>query len=260
MDLTEGLIFNQMSEYYDKYRPGYPEEIIHTIVQRAGLTSKSKVLEIGSGSGKATAQLIDYDFEMLCVEPGEDLVRRSRERFKGKNISFAVSRLEDCSLPERCFDAIVSAQAFHWIEKPKGLEICAASLKNGGCLMPFWNIEILRDTRLDDELLDIMTRYDAFTATMKEADYEKRVTRISKELAQGGFFHQPDIVQVSWRKTYTAHEYFGFVMTGNEFIKNSDGKKAECYEALKRLSEKFGGIARDYICELYIAQKAGVSP
>lgn len=255
MELKEGLIFNQMSEYYDQFRPGYPNEIVETIVKKAKLTDGSRVLEIGSGSGKATAQFVDRGFEIVCVEPGEDLAARCREQFKDKNVSVVVSRFEDCQLPSDSFDAIISAQAFHWVEKPKGLELCAALLKPGGLLMPFWNIEIIYDTELDHELLEIMTEYDAFTATLSAADYEKRVVRLSNELTQNDWFRHPEIVQVKWEKTYTAEEYFGFVMTGNEFIKNTNEKKQACYAALKALAEKHNGIHRKYICELYIARK-----
>jgi len=72
---TESELFNQMADYYDKFRPGYPEETIRIIIERANLSHGSKVLEIGSGSGKATAQFADFDFEMLCIDPGEDLVK-----------------------------------------------------------------------------------------------------------------------------------------------------------------------------------------
>lgn len=260
MELKDGLLFNQMSEYYDQFRPGYPNAIVETILKRVHLNNGANVLEIGSGSGKATAQLVGHDFELVCVEPGKDLAARCRDRFKDHKVSVIVSRFEDCRLPAGTFDAIVSAQAFHWVEKPKGLEQCAKLLKSGGFLMPFWNIEILYDTELDRELLEIMTQYDAFTATLPYADYEKRVIRLSAELAQNGWFAPPELVQVKWEKTYTAEEYFGFVMTGNEFIKNTDQKKQACYDALKALSKKHNGIHRKYICELYIARKSDAVP
>lgn len=117
MELKEGLIFNQMSEYYDQFRPGYPNEIIETIIKKAQLTGNAKVLEIGSGSGKATAQFVDRGFEIVCVEPGEDLAARCHKQFNDKNVSVVVSRFEDCSLPTGTFDAIISAQAFHWVGK-----------------------------------------------------------------------------------------------------------------------------------------------
>jgi len=53
-------MFNQMADYYDKFRPSYPQEIIDAIVKKAGLNVESSILEIGAGSGKATAQFADY--------------------------------------------------------------------------------------------------------------------------------------------------------------------------------------------------------
>lgn len=36
MDLKEGLVFNKMSGDYDKFRPGYPEELVHTVHEYSG--------------------------------------------------------------------------------------------------------------------------------------------------------------------------------------------------------------------------------
>lgn len=252
--MEESMMFNLMSDYYDKYRPGYPKEIISSIITTAKLDINSQVLEIGSGSGKATMQFADYGFKMICLDPGRDLIEKAREKFKNKNISFITSRFEDYEFSPNYFDAIISAQAFHWISKPKGLELCSKALKPQGYLMPFWNIEIIYNTDLDNELYSIMDKYNAFTATMKIDDYKKRVERISNELTYNNLFMPPEVVQVPWKKTYTADEYFGYVMTGNVFIQNSDDVKLECYNALKELEVKYNGIKRNYICELYMAK------
>ena len=52
----ESEMFNQAAEYYDKYRPGYPEEIIDSLISVTGISNGSELLEIGCGSGKATEQ------------------------------------------------------------------------------------------------------------------------------------------------------------------------------------------------------------
>ena len=253
--MKDNEMFNQMADYYDRFRPGYPEELIRKIVEKAGLTEDSCVVEIGAGSGKATAQFVDYDFDLLCIEPGKDLADKGRERFKGRKISYVVSTFEACNLPERAFDAIISAQAFHWVEKPLGYELCARCLKPGGWLMPFWNIEIIRDTALDRELHEIIERYDAYTAVMKEDAYVQRVKRITAEIRDSGLFHEPEIIQVEWEKSFTAEEYFGYAMTGNVFVRNPEERKCACFEELQALAEKYGGICRHFICELYATEK-----
>ncbi len=39
--------FNEAAEYYDKYRPSYPQELINDLIDKAELTEESKILEIG---------------------------------------------------------------------------------------------------------------------------------------------------------------------------------------------------------------------
>ncbi len=75
----ESEMFNQAAEYYDKYRPGYPQGIIDSLISVTGITEGSDLLEIGCGSGKATEQLIGRSFSILGIDPGEDLVRIGNE-------------------------------------------------------------------------------------------------------------------------------------------------------------------------------------
>lgn len=252
---TESTVFNRMASYYDRYRPGYPEMIIRAVRDKIGEKANIRVLEIGAGSGKATAQFAPFGWEMLCLEPGEDLAAEGRRRFAGRNITFAASRLEEYSLPDSCFDAVISAQAFHWIEKPLGFRLCAAALKQNGWLMPFWNIEFLGKSAEDQTLLAVLEQYGAFTATMKESDYPGRVTRISDEISASGCFDRPEIIQERWTKVFTAEEYFGYILTGSVFSRSPEEQKQACFAALKTLEAKYGGIRRQFVCELYAARK-----
>ncbi len=244
-----------MAEYYDFYRPDYPDEIIHQIVEKTGLSTNSHVLEIGAGSGKATAQFVDYGFDILCVEPGQDLAARGRRRFVGKKVEYITSIFETCMLPSDYFDAVISAQAFHWVRKPDGYRLCWRCLKSNGFLMPFWNIEIIRDTNIDREMFDLISKYNAYTAVMQEDAYCQRVKNITEEIQSSGLFARPEVIQVERELCFTAEQYFGYAMTGNVFVKNSDERKQSFYEKLKSLELKYGSIRRNFISELYIAAK-----
>lgn len=251
----ESEMFNQMVDYYDKYRPSYPSEIINTIIDKAHLTSGSKLLEIGAGSGKATEQFADFEFEILCIEHGEDLVKKGNERFEGKNINFIASRFEDYSPQIEYFDAIISAQAFHWISQPIGYEKCARALKKEGYLAPFWNIDITCENDLDKELLATLHKYGAVSC-MPKKDYEKRMESISSGIANSGLFLEPKIIHSHWEKNYTADDYFNYLLTGNVFVQKTDKVKQMCFEEIKQVAKKHDGtIKRHYTCELYLTQK-----
>ena len=248
--------FHQMSDYYDKYRPDYPEEIIRTIINKANLAASSKLLEIGSGSGKATAQFADFGFEIVCIEPGVDLVEQGKAKFKdNKNIKFVASRFEDYSAPPEYFDAIISAQAFHWVSQPLGYEKCAKTLKKGGYLAPFWYIDLSRDVDLDRELISICHKYDGFVSIMPEENYDKRMESITSKIVSSGLFSNPEIIHSFLEKNYTADEYFNLLLTASNFVEQPEKAKQACREELTRLADKYNGIKRRYTYELYLTQK-----
>ena len=252
---TESELFNQMADYYDTYRPGYPNDIIEAIIRKAGLKVDSKLLEIGSGSGKATAQFADIGLDIICIEPGADLVEKGRKTFKDKRVTFVNQRFEDYAEPCNYFDAIISAQAFHWIAQPQGYEKCARALKERGKIALFWNIDIIRDTETDNAFYDILSQHNAFTSCVLEKNYNNRVKTISSAIVESGLFLEPEIIQSFWDKNYSADEYFNYILTGQVFAQNSDEQKRDCYENLIEFAEKYNGIQRRYICELYIAEK-----
>lgn len=252
---TESELFNQMADYYDTYRPGYPNDIIEAIIRKSNLTVDSKLLEIGSGSGKATAQFVDIGLDITCIEPGADLVEKGKKNFQNKRVTFVNQRFEDYVEPYNYFDAIISAQAFHWIPQPQGYEKCVRALRNGGKIALFWNIDIIRDTETDKAFYDILSQYNAFTSCVLEKNYNNRVERISSSIVESGLFLEPEIIQSFWDKNYSADEYFNYILTGQVFAQNSDKQKRDCYQSLIEFAEKYNGIQRHYVCELYIAEK-----
>ena len=85
MDLKkESEMFNQAADIYDKFRPSYPSEIANSLITETGITKGSKLLEIGAGRGKAKELFADKGFEILCLDPGEDLVDIGNRRFAGE--------------------------------------------------------------------------------------------------------------------------------------------------------------------------------
>lgn len=252
----EGELFNLMADYYDQYRPGYPDEIVRKIIAAAGLRAGSKLLEIGSGSGKATAQFLGKGFDITCLDPGEDLVGIGNARFKGEHVQFIATRFEDFDAPPQSYDAIFSAQAFHWVAQPIGFTKCATLLKEQGTLAVFWNIDIFYDTEADRALWAILDQYNGFVACISEADYAKRVKTIAGNIAGSGVFAAPEIVPVLWEKTYTVDAYFSYLLTSQMFFQKTEEEKNACHDALAQFAAAHGGsITREYTCELYLARR-----
>lgn len=253
----ESEMFDETAEYYDIFRPSYPMEIVNKIISTTNISSHSKLLEIGAGSGKATALFAPNNFDIYCVEPGENLVRNGRINFsKFNNVKFEVARFEELDLLPKQYDVIFSAQAFHWVAQPIGYEKCAHTLKDNGYLALFWNMYITYDNDLDNELIEISKKYGGIADFLAADECEKRIDSIVAGIESNGYFNSPMVYRVLWNQVYTADEYFGFVQTGNRFVQKSDVEKLEAYSDIKKLANKHGGVInRPYLCVLYLALK-----
>lgn len=252
----ESEMFNKAADYYDKYRPSYPKDIIDTIINEAKIQRGAKIIEIGAGSGKATQLFSNKGFDILCIEPGEDLAKIGNEKFKNDTIFFDCSRFEDYTFKAQYYDVIFAAQSFHWISQPQGYEKCSKALKHSGKLAVFWNMYITYDNAVDNELLAISNKYGGFADFLSENDCEIRINSIISDTESSKLFSKPKVFRKLWKQSYTADEYYGFALTGNRFIQKSEDEKTAAYKEILNLASKNGGIIeRPYLCVLYLAEK-----
>src|ERR1051325_3229879 len=61
--------FDAVAAEYDRVRPGYPESVFDRIAAYAELGADSRLLELGTGSGKATLPMARRGFSVVCLEP-----------------------------------------------------------------------------------------------------------------------------------------------------------------------------------------------
>ncbi len=253
----ESTMFDRAAEYYDTFRPGYPDGIIRTLVRETGIGETSRLLEIGAGSGKATALLAPFRCSILCIEPGHDLAEKGRLNFRDRHgIEFREARFEDCDVPDEHFDVLFAAQSFHWVPQPAGFVKSAKALKRRGHLALMWNMYITYPNDLDTELLQLSGKYGGFADFLSESECEDRIVSIQAQIEGSGLFERPAIHRQLWNRRYTADDYFGFLLTGNRFLQKPLPEKQAAYEDLVRLCCRHGGaIDRPYLCVLYIAGK-----
>jgi SAM-dependent methyltransferase len=157
-----GQVFDQVAEAYDKVRSGYPESLIDLAIRRGGLGPGSRVLEVGSGTGKLTELLVKRQLRIDAVEPGSNMIAAARRRLGGTDaVTFHVGRFEDVHLPEGAFDAVFSATAFHWVDPEVGWAKAASHLKDDGLLALLSHLA-LRDEQsaaVQDELRVVLFKH-----------------------------------------------------------------------------------------------------
>ena len=157
-----------MAEAYDRERPSYPTELIDAACTIAALDPGSRVLEIGCGTGKLTEALVGRGLVVDAVDPGANMITLARRRVRDSDaVEFHLGRFEEVSLPERVFDAVLAATAFHWLDPMVGWAKAARSLRPGGTLALITHISYRDEsTAADDEALrEVFKTYRADSAT-----------------------------------------------------------------------------------------------
>lgn len=132
---SDGSVFDQVAEDYDRHRPSYPDVLVDGACERAGIGPGAAVLEIGCGTGQLTRSLLARGLRVTAVEPGRQLIARARDQLNGvDDLQFVGARFEDASLPRAAYSAVFSASAIHWIDPDVSWRKAADALVDGGNL------------------------------------------------------------------------------------------------------------------------------
>ena len=75
--------FDFASRIYDLARPGYPDELFDDLARLAKLRPAARLLEVGSGTGKATIPLARRGYQITGLEIGANLAERARQNLAG---------------------------------------------------------------------------------------------------------------------------------------------------------------------------------
>lgn len=148
-------VFDDVADEYDQRRPTYPNELVATACELAGIARGDRVLEVGCGSGQLTSSLLARGLHVVAVEPGARLLSLAEKNLQGSDdVDLVHVRFEDAQLPRRHFRAVFSASAFHWINPEVSWQKAADVLVPGGglALLQYFGLSD-RHSRPDQELL-----------------------------------------------------------------------------------------------------------
>jgi SAM-dependent methyltransferase len=254
---VESQRFDTVPEAYDAFRPEYPEILVQTLITRAALPPRGNILEIGSGTGKATAPFARRGYTILCVEPGARLVALAAKKFIGySRVAFANSTFEDWPGEEGSYDLVLSAQSFHWVDKTTGFPKIAQALKPGGWLAVYWNMQP-EDTSPIWRDLDQVYRERMPSLKKNNQPIEEQIAERVKEIEVSGCFGPVDVHRFPWQKTYTVEQYLGLLGTYSDHLRQGTAASTAFYAGVAGVINRYGGmINKKYIAVLYMAQKA----
>lgn len=232
------LVFDSAPADYEQGRPGYPRQLFELLRERCGLAVGARVLEIGSGPGQATAELLARGAEVTAVEPGAAFARRLAERF---DLTVVNDFFEHVELDDSSFDLAVSATAFHWVDHEVAFPKLRHALRAGGWVVLAWNrfYDPDRPVEFTAASKTIMDRHlPGYRGSLGNAEYAPW----SRSLADAGFV-DVDELRMPWARTETTDVTVARFLTHSGPLSLDHEAKAALATDLRRMcDEQFGGV------------------
>ncbi len=252
------ITFNEDALNYDRIRPAYPAQLFSDIFAYAAVDETKAVLEIGIGTGQATAPFLQQGCGMTAIELGDKLADFSREKFAGyPNIQIIQSDFMQYALPENSYDLVFSATAFHWLPREQRCKKVYGLLKSGGAVALFWNHPFTSraDDRTNVASKQVYNRYRPCDRAIPEFSEKDCETYIS-ELRENGF---TDIQSKLYRRvrSLATEDYIRLLNTYSDHRMLPSQIKTDFEQDMRRAIGGVGGYIRIYdTIDLYLARKA----
>lgn len=252
IDRARALTFGEVAALYDQARPSYPDRLIEDVTT---MLPGRNVVEIGAGTGKATTMLARRGLRITCVEAdaamAEVLAARTAEF---PDVSVVVRPFERW-VPERRFDGLVCAQAWHWMLPETRWNRAAAALRPGGLLALFWNRWEWGTRSLHGHIAAVYAAHGLHEACPAPPRTD-REDWPAHEIDAHPVFGAADKRSYRWSREYSGAGFTDYLRTVSDHLLLADDLRdrllAEIAEVIDRRGD--GRVTIDGRTDLYLAR------
>jgi SAM-dependent methyltransferase len=224
--------FGAVAAAYDRYRPGYPPDLIDALVA----LRPAAVLDVGCGTGKAARQLVDRGLPVVGVEIDPQMAAVARSH----GVEVEVAAFEQWDDRGRRFDLITAGQAWHWVDPAIGAPKVVHLLRAGGTACFFWNLDEL-DKPAQQTVQGIYRRLaPELGAESRHGEDDSHTAR----LRQTGCFGSVRAQRYRWRYAIPVDDWIGRMGTYSQQLLLGPQRLAELQQALRAALIELGSEVR----------------
>lgn len=238
-----------LADDYAACRTGYSNELYDTIAS-FGLRRGSTILDVGCGTGLASEPFASNGFPVTGIDQSEAMLAKAKERLP--SASFVQGAAEALPFPNERFDVVISAQAFHHVDRPRALAETHRVLRPAGLIAIWWKHLMARDPITD-------IREETFRSLGMEPP-KSGLPGGFKEFYAARQLMEQTLRVIPWRTSMPLDRFLGMERS-HLSVRQVTGANAEQYytELESRLRERLGEgnptVPLAYVHYLYLAKK-----
>lgn len=235
--------FEQVADEYASYQPSFPPEAVSWMVG----DRPQRVLELGAGTGKLTARLVELGHDTVASDPSAAMLTKLAAEVPRARTTQAVA--EAIPLGTSTVDVVVAAQCMHLVDHERALPEIARVLKPGGSLVMAW-------IRGDQKIPWVRKVYSLIGTTPTDADtYDP--------LAGSDVFEITEEKAVKHWQEFRRDTLVGFVASTSRVASLDPAAREEIYRNAEELYDSYGrgpdGLLMPWRTHCYRARVAGLS-
>lgn len=158
------MAFDVGADAYDKFMGRYSVQLSPQFADFGGVAAGDHVLDVGSGPGALTAELLQRGAVVSAADPSPQFVAAARERYPDVDVQQATA--EELPYADGSFDEVLAQLVVHFMAEPvHGLSEMARVTRNGGVvaacvwdiagdrapITPYWQAAKALDPTTQDE-------------------------------------------------------------------------------------------------------------
>ncbi|MFI6242264.1 class I SAM-dependent methyltransferase [Micromonospora sp. NPDC050795] len=231
---VRALSFGMVARQYERYRPGYPAELVDVVLTYAGRPVRT-ALEIGAGTGKATRLFAAAGVTVTATEPDRAMLAELRKHVPA-GVHTVRAAFEDLR-PGATYHLVYAAAALHWTKPEARWSRMAALLEPGGVFASFGGPTQLVDPAVADALR-------AARAPFLESDEipspdgtppEQAMQWPGTELQRSEWFTDVQQTVIERRLTMSARDYVGQLSTISAYLELPTSTQEQVFAQIEQV-------------------------
>jgi len=202
--VTTSAFGGEVSEFYQRFRRGYPPEVADGLATAFALTRDDVVLDLGCGTGQLTRVLAPRVGAVLGMDPEPAMLAQARQATAEPNVSWLLGADSDVGALTAAFGpgrlaAVTVAQALHWMDHERLFAALRPLLRPGGGVAVVTNGEPLwlQDAGWSAALREVVSAYLGTPLHRTCGTDDASQERYAEALAAAGYVVGKSVVEYS---------------------------------------------------------------